>query len=561
VAKACSSCGFLNELELGPCLLCRRDLSASTRHQVFGGEFREAQPGLAGAAAPIGPALELATDAPVGGASASGAPALLAHEALLESDEAESAHASPQPAARFELGGLEPPPPAQQPRPLAVAPSAFSPAARSAPPPARSPSAPPAAHATFDPTRDASMAAAALAAAGYPVDYTPATLPLVDAYLTKAAARALDPDGVEGRFLVRQIGAYLGEVVVRAQSGVWSVDALAPEATCVSLRDGARFSPFVWLERRLADPSSQPLSAKYARVFLGHSAPPPARAGLRAAGRTVPFEEPGHAAQTADDAESLVKAAKAALAAGAPDDAVALAARARTKEPSHVGARLVEAEALSAAGRHEDALAKVEGVLRERPEDVEALALAAAVLDACSRFEDALRAFERALAIDPGRASLWLGKGLALERRGFVDKAIVALHKATQLDPTLVDAWRRMGFGYLRFRRARDACACFDEVIAGGGADAEAYRGRAEALRALTRDDEALLAFAKAAELGDADAWFTKATLEEGLGRTDAALRSYARYLADAPRGAHARDATQRLVALGSGEETPSTER
>lgn len=419
------------------------------------------------------------------------------------------------------------------------------------------------------------MAAAALTAAGYAVDYTPASLPLVDAYLAKAAARPLDPEGVEGRFLVRQIGAYLGEIVVRAQSGVWSVDPLAPEATCVSLRDGSRFSPFVWLQRRLADPSSQPLSAKYARVFLGHSAPPPARDGLRAAGRTVPFEAsehargaPGHPAPAAgdagdaDEADSLVRAARSALAAGATDDAVALAARARTKEPSHVGARLAEAEALTAGGRHEDALSRVEAVLREHPDDIEALALAATVLDACSRFDDALRTFDRAIALDPSRAALWSGKGLALERRGFVDKAIVALHRATQLDPTLVDAWRRMGFGYLRFRRAHDACACFDEVLARVGEDARAHRGRAEALRALARDDEALVAFARAAELGEADAWFTKAAIEEGLGRTDAALRSYARYLGDAPRGEHARDATSRLVALGRGSEgTPSTER
>jgi tetratricopeptide (TPR) repeat protein len=543
VAKACPSCGFLNEHELGPCLLCRRDLSMAAPHRVFGGEFHEPRPELTGAAAAHGPALELATDAPVGDGGPA-APALLAHEAMLDAAEPEAPPPAPAPVARFDLGGLEPP--------------------RARPHPSEPP-----AHATFDPTRDASMAAAALTAAGYAVDYTPATLPLVDAYLAKAAARALDPEGVEGRFLVRQIGAYLGEVVVRAQSGVWSVDPLAPEATCVSLRDGSRFSPFVWLQRRLADPTSQPLAAKYGRVFLGHSAPPPARDGLRAAGRTVPFEAhadgqgaPGHAAPVADDVASLVRAARAALATGANDDAVALATRARTKEPSNVEARLAEAQALSAVGRHEDALSRLEALLHERPDDVEAIALEAAALDACARFDDALRAFERAIALDPARAGLWLGKGLALERRGFVDKAIVALHRATQLDPTLVDAWRRMGFGYLRFRRGRDACACFDEVIAGGGDDAEAHRGRAEALRSLARDDEALLAFARAAELGDADAWFTKAAIEEGLGRTDAALRSYARYLGDAPRGAHAREATQRLVALGGGgEATPSTER
>jgi tetratricopeptide (TPR) repeat protein len=520
VAKPCPSCGFLNDVELGACLLCRRDLSAPGRARAFGGLFPDnAVP--AAAAAALGPAFDVATDASVGETApppdpyASAVPMLSTEPMFdLDSSPEPAAHASPT----LPPGPSQPPPPTVAARPRSFAPPRLEldappfpqPHTSPQPPPPRASSRPPP-HATFDPTRDASMAAAALAASGYSVDFTPATLGAVDAYLDRHARGAIDPDAPEARFLITELGAYLGEVVVRAHGGVWSLDAQAPEAVCVTLRDGSRFSPFVWLRRRLEDPRGEPLRAKYARVFLGQAASAPP-AAPRPAGSTVPFERP----RAEDDASAYLR----------------------------------EPKALLAAGRREEALAKLEALVRAQPRDVDALGLLAQALDEASRFEEAQQAWDRALALDASRAPLWMGKGLSLDRRGFADKAIIALHRATQIDPTLVEAWRRMGVGYLRFRRTDDALACFDEVLARTPGDATAHRGRAEALRALGRDDEARAALARSGELGDAEAWFELGVMEQARGEADEATRALARYVAAAPRGKHADDATERLRAL-----------
>lgn len=550
MAKACPSCGFLNDAELGACLLCRRDLASPGVGRAFGAAFPKAEvPPEAHAA--LGPGLEVEASAPVGAGYATGAAApMLATEPMFDLESAPAQGDAPLAVGALALGAA---PPihayfAAEDR-LASAPAARPPAhAPSSPPrlaldaPARPPAPPrpsspapspapaarassrPPPHATFDPARDASMAAAALAASGFSVDFTPATLSAVDAYLARAAPRPLDPEAPEGRFLLTELGAYLGEVVARAQGGVWSLEAKAPEAVCVSLRDGSQFSPFVWLRRRLEDPSVEPLASKYARVFLGRTTPPPPREEARPAGRTVPFER----------------------AAGAAD------------EPQ---AHLREARALLGAGRVEEATERLEALARERPRDVDALGLLARVHDDAARFEEAQQGYDRALALDATRADLWLGKGLSLDRHGFADKAIIALHRATQLEPSLVDGWRRMGAGYLRFRRADDALACFDEVLDREPDDAFAHRGRAEALRALGREDEALAALVSSAERGDAEAWFVKGALEQARGEDDEAVRSLARYLAADPRGRHASEAAERLGGIRARAAPPGTRR
>jgi membrane associated rhomboid family serine protease len=161
----------------------------------------------------------------------------------------------------------------------------------------------------FDPSREAEAARDALAAAGFLVDFTPTSLTALDAWIARSLPRPLDPGSFEASFLVRRLGAYLGEIVARAHGGAFRVDEAAPASTCVALPNGGRFSPYVWIERALADESPEPLAAKYARIF-------------------------GRARAPEVDAETLVGAARAALAKGDPEGALALAGRAQRLSPS-----------------------------------------------------------------------------------------------------------------------------------------------------------------------------------------------------------------------------------
>ena len=165
--------------------------------------------------------------------------------------------------------------------------------------------------------------------------------------------------------------------------------------------------------------------------------------------------------------------------------------RALHLQPALADAWCHRAIVLLELGRHADAVASAGQALAARPTHADALLALGNALQALDRFEASIDAYDRALALAP-RAGTWCARGAALKKSGDLAAALHSYERALALEP--------------------------DHALA------EHYR--ANALRALGHDGDAVAAYRRALALG-ADA--------EAIGFALAALGA-----ADQPRAAPA---------------------
>jgi Flp pilus assembly protein TadD len=104
---------------------------------------------------------------------------------------------------------------------------------------------------------------------------------------------------------------------------------------------------------------------------------------------------------------------------------------------------------------------------------------------------DAVAAFERAVASNPRYADAFFRLGIALEKLGDIGRAIVAYDRATELLPSLTEAWFRAGALVYSLGHGDEAIACFRRAAATGGKTSFGRLGKARALLAEDRDQEA----------------------------------------------------------------------
>ncbi len=151
--------------------------------------------------------------------------------------------------------------------------------------------------------------------------------------------------------------------------------------------------------------------------------------------------------------------------AGRVENALACFERALAINPQSVAAWSNKGGALAKLGRFEEALACFDRGLAINPQLAEAWDNKGIALGNLGRFEEALACFDRALAVNPQLAEAWDNKGLALENLGRSEEALACFDRALTLNPQHASAWFNKGAVLVnRFRRVREAIACFEEA-------------------------------------------------------------------------------------------------
>jgi protein O-GlcNAc transferase len=167
---------------------------------------------------------------------------------------------------------------------------------------------------------------------------------------------------------------------------------------------------------------------------------------------------------------------------------------AREAPPS--GVRGLRATALLALERAPEALQAATDAAAVDPDDAQifiTLGLAALALGMPER---ALSAFDTAARLAPAAGKVHAGRAGALDRLDRIAEAVDAYHEAARLDPDDPHVYLSSGQMMLRLGHAASALAAFDAVLGLVRDHVVAQEGRAKALIALGRHEEALRALA-----------------------------------------------------------------
>jgi len=114
----------------------------------------------------------------------------------------------------------------------------------------------------------------------------------------------------------------------------------------------------------------------------------------------------------------------------------------------------------------------------------------------------ALAAYDALLARSPGNVDVLLGRGIAFTRLERWSEAEADLTAAAQASPGYADVWSALANLYQWSGRPERAADAYARAIALQPNDAEAYMGRARALRAAGRASDARADLARARSLG-----------------------------------------------------------
>ena len=159
--------------------------------------------------------------------------------------------------------------------------------------------------------------------------------------------------------------------------------------------------------------------------------------------------------------------------------------------PQQMAPLLALATKLLKAGRPADAIAPLrDAALLEPFNPVIQHDLGLAYLEV-GRIPEAIAALQRAVAINPRYSDAYFRLGIALEKLGNIGEAIVAYDRATQLLPSLTEAWFRAGALVYELGHRDEAIGCFRRAAATGGKTSFGRLGKARALLAEDRNQEA----------------------------------------------------------------------
>ncbi len=218
------------------------------------------------------------------------------------------------------------------------------------------------------------------------------------------------------------------------------------------------------------------------------------------------------------DAGAWARRGHALAQAGRRDDSIEAYRRALALDPTHPGA-VVGLATLRAVGATAEAA---------RPAVQEAM-----VLERDDRYEEAIGRYDEALAIDPHSGVALAGKADSLRA---LDRAIDSLpfhERAIQAAPDHPVYWTHRGLALADLERADDAFASYQRAIDLAPRFPFPWLCRAELRLALEQPGPALADFEKALELEPelADAMAGKACALHALGRKDEARRACYAYL------------------------------
>jgi len=172
---------------------------------------------------------------------------------------------------------------------------------------------------------------------------------------------------------------------------------------------------------------------------------------------------------------------------------------------------------LSRAGRHAEAVQRFHEAVTRQPDAHDAWVYLSDKLHEIDDYPGAAIAADRALAIEP-TCSAWISKAAALDGLGRYEESAAAVHQAITLEPANPYAHYCMGQALARQHNAQGALAAFDHALGLDSTMVPALAGKAAALMALDRTQEARMATDRVLALdpGIAAAWQIKATILAG---------------------------------------------
>jgi len=205
--------------------------------------------------------------------------------------------------------------------------------------------------------------------------------------------------------------------------------------------------------------------------------------------------------------------------------------------PQPVAPLLALATQLLQAGRSADAIAPLRDAALAQPSNpIIQHDLGLACLEA-GRIPDAIEALQRAVDSNPRYADAYFRLGIALEKLGDLGGAIVAYDRATDLLPSLTEAWFRSGTLVYTLGHRDAAISCFRRAASNGDNSSFARLGKARALLAEDRNQEAEQVLRKtlARDPGNAMAHDLLGDLLAEFGRFDEARACFHRAITIAP--------------------------
>lgn len=184
------------------------------------------------------------------------------------------------------------------------------------------------------------------------------------------------------------------------------------------------------------------------------------------------------------------------------EEALACYERALALQPNYPMALANRGNALRRLGRVEEALASYDAALALQGAYTEALCNRGIALHLLGRREEALDSFGQALTLRPGHAESYCGAAVTLQSQGRHEEAKDAYRKAIEINPDYADAWGGYGTLMQRMGEHQEALDCHEHALRLNPASAQAHLHRANALRALKRNDEAVAAYRDALACG-----------------------------------------------------------
>lgn len=150
---------------------------------------------------------------------------------------------------------------------------------------------------------------------------------------------------------------------------------------------------------------------------------------------------------------------------------------------------------------------------------------------------DAIAALQWAVGSNPSYGDAHFRLGIALEKLGDIRGALAAYDRATRLLPSLTEAWFRAGALVYELGHRDGAIGCFRRAAATGGRTSFGRLGRARALLAEDRDQEAeqVLRETLVADPRNAMAYDLLGNLLSEFGRFEEARAYFERAIAIAP--------------------------
>lgn len=152
-------------------------------------------------------------------------------------------------------------------------------------------------------------------------------------------------------------------------------------------------------------------------------------------------------------------------------------------------------------------------------------------------FAKAIEWYDQAIAEDQRSYEAWVGKAEALHGLKQSAEAVAHLDKALAVNPRYVLGWQKRAVVLEALGEGEAAVGSWDRALELAPQNATLWQGRGLALKSLERFEDARNSFDEALRLDIrlSGAIFHKASVEDRLGLTVAAIRSYEQFLSSAP--------------------------